>query len=179
MLFIILWPTFAIKREASDVNYSTNKYQSSYNYAFPEGFLLVGDRKVQLRENEEAFSDNVNMNRSCVYDLSIFLEIYLKKDFKIPVEITPQFKFSTPVSKSATIIPYKHNFYTFTKYLSENVGNIIKKICPLRGHILIARSSLRSQVWARQGRAIRSSHFALRSFWTSRFALGLVLFAYI
>ena len=43
------------------------------------------------------------------------------------------------------------------------------KICPLRGHILIARSSLRSQLWARLGRAIRSS----------RFALGLVLFAYV
>ena len=53
------------------------------------------------------------------------------------------------------------------------------KICPLRGHILIARSSLRSQVWARLGRAIWSSRFALRSSWTSRFALGLVLFAYI
>ena len=68
----------------------------------------------------------------------------------------------------------------------------IKKICPLRGHILIARfacSALRSQVWARLGRAIRSSRcalrnfwtsrFALRSFWASRFALGLVLFACI
>ena len=56
---------------------------------------------------------------------------------------------------------------------------ILLKICPLRGHILIARSSLRSQAWARIGRAIWSSRFALRSFWTSRFALGLVLFAYI
>ena len=37
------------------------------------------------------------------------------------------------------------------------------KICPLCGHILIARSSLRSQVWARLGRAIRSSRFALRA----------------
>ena len=45
---------------------------------------------------------------------------------------------------------------------SSCVKNIpLKKICPLRGHILIARfarSSLRSQVWARLGRAIRSSH---------------------
>ena len=49
-----------------------------------------------------------------------------------------------------------------------------KKICSLRGHILIVRSvrsSLRSQVWARLGRAIRSLRFALRSFWTSRFTL--------
>ena len=53
-----------------------------------------------------------------------------------------------------------------------NMYNILKKIGPLRGHILFARfarSSLRSQLWARLGRAIRSS----------RFALGLVLFAYI
>ena len=80
-------------------------------------------------------------------------------------------------------------FKIFLKYYS---GKIVQKICPLRGHILIAhfaRSSLRSQDWARLGRAIRSSRcalqnfwtsrFALRSFWTSRFALGLVLSAYI
>ena len=39
--------------------------------------------------------------------------------------------------------------------------------------------ALRAQVWVRLGRAIRSSRFALRSFWTSRFALSLVLFAYV
>ena len=79
----------------------------------------------------------------------------------------------------------------FTLYKSKQIYKnvkmnkyikLIKKICPLCGHILIARfarSSLRSQVWARLGRAIWSSRFALRSYWTSRFALGPVLFAYI
>ena len=61
-----------------------------------------------------------------------------------------------------------------------------KNLPALRAH---SHRALRSQVSARLGRAIRSSRFALRitrlsrcalrSFWTSRFALGLVLFAYI
>ena len=48
---------------------------------------------------------------------------------------------------------------------------IVWKICPLRGHILIARLARSSRVWARLGRAIWSSRFTLRSSWTSRSVL--------
>ena len=56
------------------------------------------------------------------------------------------------------------------EYCNKFAGKPLIKICPLGGHILIARSS---QVWA------RDSIVALRSFWTLHFALRLVLFAYI
>ena len=67
---------------------------------------------------------------------------------------------------------YPYSFHNFIFFLSRKKG---KKICPLGGHILIARFARSSQVWARLGLAIWSSRFMLRSFWTSRFALGLVL----
>ena len=55
---------------------------------------------------------------------------------------------------------------SFTKFHLNKIfcSCLLKeKICPLRGHILIARFARSSQVWARLGRAIWSSRFALRS----------------
>ena len=51
--------------------------------------------------------------------------------------------------------------FNFRKPLDQTIAtfilNVTKKICPLCGHILIARLARSSQVWARLGRAIRSS----------------------
>ena len=95
---------------------------------------------------------------------AVFRECFTSNEVKVVVP-----KNRSPEKK----ISYDFNTWNdiISRVLSmKNTLFFMKKICPLCGHILIARFA-HQNFW--------TSRFALRSFWTSRFALGLVLFAYV